>query len=120
MEVFQREQERIGAERRSLESRLSPDVRPEDSPARVKRAMELLGDFKSGYLRANPSERRGWNRALFQGFWVGGQEIRRVAYNEPYQSILVGSCSTWRGLVAQSARYSNLLDDVERLLKAQK
>jgi hypothetical protein len=36
-----------------------------------------------------------WNEAVFAGIWIGGREIKRVAYQELFASTLADTSSNW-------------------------
>jgi hypothetical protein len=102
LELFRREQERIGTAIDELRGDVDGEIEPlEYARDAAKRAMNFLRDCRKAYREAQPEERRRWNEVLFKRISIGEGRIQGYEYREPFPTLLAWAGSNKGSLVSR-------------------
>ena len=88
-ELFAEEQRRIRQERIAANKRTKElDTDHGRTVERLDASLRLTDHVQAAYLLAEPSTRRLFNQAIFNGFWIDSETIQRSEINEPFEELL--------------------------------
>ena len=95
-ELFSEESARMKRERADAEAIIARlTIHHEDLQRALDRALEIVGlDIHDLYLRANSTQRRFINQAIFKAIWVCDEDVENSELNSPYEEIRIVSEAT--------------------------